>query len=316
MIDHNHMDTRALRYFVEVIRQKSFTKASEVLHLTQPTISKMVKNLEEELGVPLLDRNARHIKPTDAGEIVYVRGQEILQSMHNLRAELDDLAQLCRGVVKVGLPPMIGSAFFPQVLSDFHRRYPDIEIRIFEAGAKPTEAAVIDGTVDIGISVLPVNEEIFSTFPFASECLKAVVHPSHPFASRKEIKLAELKDEPIILFCEDFALHTRIRKECERAGFSPQVVSESSQWDFMAAMVEANLGVALLPLSICKRLNPEKTRVIPLREPAIPWELAVIWRQDHYLPYAARKWIAFTCNALQVTVEQPISAKTLIKQDA
>ena len=90
---------------------------------------------------------------------------------------------------------------------------------------------------------------------------------------------------------EDFALHGHILDACRRAGFSPQVASESSQWDFMAAMVAADVGVALLPQTICRRLDPAQVTVVPLSAPELRWDLALIWKRGRHLPPAARAFV-------------------------
>jgi DNA-binding transcriptional LysR family regulator len=108
------MDIRALRYFVEVVKRHSFTKAADALFVTQPTISKMVKQLEEELGTPLIIREGRSFRLSDAGKVAFERGMDVLSAMNQLKNELNDLAGLTRGELVVGLPPMVGVAFSPR----------------------------------------------------------------------------------------------------------------------------------------------------------------------------------------------------------
>src|SRR5580700_2681495 len=109
------MELRSLRYFVEVVKQKSFTAAAAKMFVTQPTISKMVKSLEDEIGSPLLLRESRHMVLTDAGRIVYQRGLEVLAAHAQLEAELNDLGKLGRGTLTIGIPPMGGSLFTPAI---------------------------------------------------------------------------------------------------------------------------------------------------------------------------------------------------------
>ncbi|MBC6007831.1 LysR family transcriptional regulator, partial [Bacillus pumilus] len=224
------MDIRHLTYFLEVARLKSFTKASQSLYVSQPTISKMVKNLEDELEVQLFYRNGRQVEMTDAGQTMYTQASEITQSFQNLTSELNDLMNVKKGHIRIGLPPMIGSSFFPNVMGEFRQQYPDVTFQLVEHGSIKVEEGVEDGSLDIGVIVLPANDKIFHTYTIIKEDMKLVTHPSHPMAGRDKVDLADLKEESFIFFREDFVLHSRILNECMNAGFRPNVIYETSQW--------------------------------------------------------------------------------------
>ncbi|HZZ83720.1 MAG TPA: LysR substrate-binding domain-containing protein [Anaeromyxobacteraceae bacterium] len=285
------MDLRALRAFVEVVRRGGFSRAGEVLHLTQPSVSKLVKGLEEELGTPLLLRERGGVVLTEAGRVVLERAQAALGSLAGIEEQLSELAGARRGRLRVGLPPMVGGAFFPEVIADFHRRYPGVALELREEGARAVEALVRSRELDVGVTLLPTDEAAFEALPLVRDRLLAVLHPASPLARRRRVALAELSEQPLILFRADFALHGRILEACRGAGFAPQVVSESAQWDFIAAMVAADLGIALLPGTICARLDPRRVRAVPLHDPVIPWHLALVWRREAWVPAALRAWI-------------------------
>lgn len=292
------MDIRQMQVLIEVARLRSFTKAAEALYITQPTISKTIKAMEEELGVVLFDRVGKKIELTDAGRIIATQAQQIVTSFQNLMAELDDLRNLKKGHLRIGLPPMVGSSFFPKVIGEFHQRYPDITIQLFEDGAKKVEQDVAGGLLDVGVVVLPTVEAELSSFPFVEEKLNLVVHPSHPLAERESAELAELSQDGFVLFREDFTLHDRIIGECAKAGFQPHVIYESSQWDLISEMVAVGLGITLLPETICREIDDEGVRIIPLVKPIIPWKLGIVWRDDRYLSFATREWIRFAQEVL------------------
>jgi DNA-binding transcriptional LysR family regulator len=292
------MDVRPLLYFATVARLKSFTRAGEHLHITQPTISKLIRNLEDELGVTLLDRSTKQVRLTDAGAALLGQAEQILGALEHLTENLSDVMNLRKGTVRIGLPPMAGAHFFPGVLARFHAQYPGINLRLVEDGAKKIEEAVSDGSLDLGVIVLPTDEERFGQVPFGGSNLKVVVSPGHSLAGRDSIALKELQHEPFILFREDWSLHDRIMRACAAEGFQPTVVCKSGQWDFVVELAAANLGIALLPETICRGLDPARVCTIPLTAPVIPWHLAIIWRQDRYLSFAAREWLTFARTAL------------------
>ncbi|MEF3306562.1 LysR family transcriptional regulator [Paenibacillus sp. GYB003] len=292
------MDIRHLKYLMEVVRCRSFTKAADTLHVTQPTISKMVKSIEEELGVELLDRSGKQVRPTDAGEAILRQAQLIVNAFDSLSSDLADVVQLKKGKIRIGLPPMAGARFFPKVIGEFRKRYPLIQLELIEDGAKKIEKSVEGGSLDIGVVVLPTDPELFDSYAFVRESLMLLVHPGHRLAGAGDVTLQELRDEPFILFRDDFALHDRIPEACIEAGFRPNVVFESSQWDFISEMVAAELGIAMLPESICRGLDARRIAAVPIRPPGIPWHLAMIWRKNGYMSYALKEWIRFAKERL------------------
>ena len=290
------MDVHALRYFVEVARHQNFTRASEALHVTQPAISKMVRALEEELGTPLLLRERRRVRLTDAGRVVLERAQGVLDAMAGIEQEVGELATLRRGRLRIGMPPIVGVAFFPPILAEFHTAHPGIVLELREEGSHHIEALVTSRELDVGAVVLPTDERTFGTMPFAHDELQAVLHPSHALARRRTLALRDLRETPFVLYRPEFALHGHIIEACRRAGFKPQVASESSHWDFIVALVAANIGVALLPQTICAQLDPAQVHAVPLADPVIPWDVALIWHRDRHLPPATRAWLEL-CRA-------------------
>lgn len=286
------MEIKHIEYFLAVARYGSFTKAAQNLYVTQPTISKMIKNLEDELGVALFVRTGKEIELTDAGRAILGQARIISNAVRDMSSELNDLMHLVRGCINIGLAPMIGSSFFPQVISKFLKQYPDVSIQLTEKGALKIEDDVAAGLLDIGVTLMPVNERLFEWFPLMTENLKALLHSSHPLSGQERISLAELSAESFISLNKEFILHDRIIEECINTGFKPNIIAESSQWDMIGGMVAAKLGVALLPATICRKISNLPVKAVPLQE-AIPWNLAVISRRGQYLSFAARRWLEF-----------------------
>jgi DNA-binding transcriptional LysR family regulator len=292
------MDIRALRYFTEVVREQSFTRAAEKLFVTQPTISKMMKQLEEELGMPLFIREGRGFRLTDAGSVAFQRGQDVLAAMTRMKTELSDLVSLERGELVVGLPPMSGGAFFAPVVTAFRERYPNVELKVVEDGALAIENSVRTGQLEIGAAVLPVDQTIFDGFGFAHDPLCLVASAGSRWHGRESVKLLEIADEPIVFYPEDFTLSKRILNGYSRIGKTIRIAGRSAHWDFIVAMVNAQLGIALLPQTVASRLTGLPFDVILLDEEQIEWSLGLIWKKDVYLSHAARAWIQMTRELL------------------
>jgi DNA-binding transcriptional LysR family regulator len=284
------MELRALRYFVEVVRQQSFTAAAELMFVTQPTISKMVKALEDEIGSPLLLRDGRQMVLTDAGRIVFQRGQDVLAAQAQLQAELKDLGTLGRGELTIGIPPLGGSLFTPAIAA-FRQRYPNIELKLFERGARAIEAALVAGELELGGVLEPVDPAVFEVLPMVRAPLWLVSRRGARWDDAATVPLADLAGEPFVFYGESLALHDAVLDACRQAGFTPSIVSRSGHWDFMAALVHAGVGIALLPEPYCRRLDPDQFSCRPIVEPEISWAIAVGWLRKGYLSHAARAWL-------------------------
>ncbi|MGU3473718.1 LysR family transcriptional regulator [Paenibacillus sp. D51F] len=287
------MEIRHLHYLLEIAKQQNITKAAEALHLTQPTLSKIVKAMEDELGVPLFDRSSKQLRLTDAGTAAIKRVPSVLRAVQDVRTAIDDVARLKVGSISIGLPPVIGSVFFPRVVSPFQQLYPDVSFQMAEEGAKKIEAMLMGGDLDIGVVVGPVDEEAFHAIPFIRQRLALAVHESHPLADRSSVSMGDLEQEAFILFAYGFAVRQHVLRACQAAGYEPRIVHSSSQWDLMAEMVGAGAGITILPDPICSKISDPRIRIIGLDDPVIPWDLDVIWPRDKYVSHSVRMFIQF-----------------------
>lgn len=284
------MNLRTLRTFVEVVRQGGFSQAAEVVSLTQSTVSKAVKTLEDELGMPLLNRLGHRNELTAAGAMTYRRALVLLAEHNDLLAEINDLRGLKRGVLRIGLPPVGCGVLFATMFATYRRRYPDIEIELTEYGSKKLRECLEAGEVDLAALLLPVDEA-FDFQPVRNEPLMAVLPVGHPLERRARIDFTDLADSPFILFEAGFALNAKILAACERKGVTPRVAARSGQIDFIVDLVSAGLGVAFLPRMLAHKHQHAGIALIPLDEPHTDWHIALAWRASAHLPPAARAWL-------------------------
>ncbi|MYM66266.1 LysR family transcriptional regulator [Pseudoduganella sp. FT55W] len=297
------MDLRSLRYFVETVRLNSFTQAAESLHVTQSTISKMVRQLEEEVGAQLLIREGRRLTLTDTGNVVYERGLEMLNAMRQLAAEVRDTQALERGHLTVGIPPMINLLFTP-VLKAFRQRHPNITLTLQEDAGQAIERQVAQGDLEIGLTVLPADPALgLQSSPIASYPIWALAARNTFQKNRTTLKLKSLANTPLVLLKDDFAMTRALRTAFAEAGFEPQIAAQSGQWDWLVAMASAGMGVALLPEPFIHRLAIGHLDAVKLVDPELPWQPAHVWR-GAYLSHAARAWLE-VCH--DVLGSEPIS---------
>jgi DNA-binding transcriptional LysR family regulator len=297
------MDMKALRYFSEVVRQNGFRRASATLHVTQPAISRVIGQLEEELEVTLLIREPRGVKLTPEGEVLYRHAGQILRQRENLVSELRDLRSMATGVLRIGLPPMTGSTFFGSVISEFRRRYPGIALHIAEYGSNQLESALSDGRVEMAAAMLPVEGKAFLTQTFVHDRLALLCSREHALATRKKVALEELAHETFVAFTDDFKINDVIDRVCRSLGFVPSVAGRSSHLDLIVSMVTSGMGVALLPESACRKTRSARLATVAVVDPVLAYELALVRPRGAYLSQGGRAWTEIAARVLGFEVD-------------
>ena len=127
-----------------------------------------------------------------------------------------------------------------------------------------------------------------------------IVHAHHPLAAKSIVDMKDLKDESFVLYRDDFALRDHILDKFKEIGFTPKVVCETAQWDFIADIVASKLAIAFLPQTLCAKLDTELLRYLPLKNEIKPWHLAIAWKKNTYLSYATRAWLEYTFKFLGI----------------
>ena len=295
------MEFKQLRTFVEVAHQGGFTQAAHLLHISQSAVSKQVAQLEQNLGTPLFDRLGSQVRLTAAGNVVLQRAEGMLRLHKELLSELDDLSQLTRGELRVGLPLLGSNALFASLFAEYRRRYPNIQVQLLEGGSMHIEQAVMSGELELGGSLTPKNP-LFGYQPFCDEPLDALLPADHPLAQGGSVRLEQLADTPFLLYQRSFMLNERLLQACQQLGFTPKEGGRSGQSDFLVALVAAGQGVVLLPSVVARELiRPGVVRLKLVAPDYLRWDIAFIWRDGAYLSRAAQAW-------LELLRERPVIA--------
>lgn len=301
------MTMKELKYFITLVNCKSFTRASEALFVTQPTITKALKSLERTYGEPLIFRNGRDISLTDAGKVIFEHAESVLLQLEAMEVKLRDLQQLKSGQITLGIPPMVGH-IYTHLIQQFSQRYPNIEVLIVEGGSRKLELALIEGKLDIAITMYTQPDRRFHLLPIGSYPIYAVLAQAPQWKNRTEMDIDELKELPFYLYNSEFIISEVVTNLCIERGFQPKVGVRSSQWDFLASMVKSGKGVAFMPEPICQKLNADDYCFIPLKQ-TISWDLAVIWSQEHYVSKSSRAMLELIRSTLLSHAKNVTSCK-------
>lgn len=284
------INVMGLRYFVETVRLGSFTAAAQSLQVGQSTVSKMVRNLEDQLGETLIIRSGKPLILSDAGQVLFEKGSQLLLDLKRLEQEVHAVQALSKGQLKLGIPPMI-NLLFTEALKEFRERYPTIQLQIIEQPGPAIEQLVAMGELDIGFSIAPIASDLkLAQNPVASYLVYALALPELLPRSKAPISLQQLSKKPLLFLNEDFGLTRLIRRHLLLEQLEPKIYAQSSQGDWLISMAQAGLGVAVLPQPLCQRL-PENLvmRVLEQGEP-LHWEVVMLWN-GRYLSQAAKVWL-------------------------
>lgn len=283
------MNLKHLSWFIELAKNKHFTKTAQKLYMDQSTLSKGIRALEDDLGVSLIDRTANVFRLTSHGEVLYKLGGETLEKVEDsLNFLRDSTAVFTGGVVRIGIPPVISTAFFADVIAEFEKAHPSIRLDVLEIGANIVKEKLDSGEIDIGIVILPIASGNYDVHVLYESDNVLVVSKDHPLAKQDRVAFAELRNEPMLSLDSSYMLYNRIVSLCNTAGFEPRFKLLSSQWDMIARMCELNYGVAILPRPILSHFHSKKIRLLTLCEPDFPWDIAMIVRRDKYITSAIR----------------------------
>jgi len=279
------VELRQMEYFQRAGRLRSITKAAGELHVSQPSVTVAIQKLEEELGVPLLDRGQKQIALTPEGRVCLRRTDDILARIRDLVAEMNDYRFAQKGTVKIGITPVIGAYFFPAALARFQKMHPRVQVVATEEGSLSLRKRLERGELDLAMMILFQTSPHLETAPVAKGQLLACLSRENPLSRLDSIPFSSLRGEPFVLFREDTYSRKVILDECARNRFKPRVVFSSSQIETVMGMVGHGVGISFLLDTIVTKYPEVVGR--PLEKPLL-LEAGLAWSKDRYLSKAAR----------------------------
>ena len=284
------MELRHLRYFVAVAEECHFGRAAERLHIAQPPLSLQIKQLENELGVTLLNRSTRRVELTEAGTSYLHRARAILAAVAAAGDEAGRVAAGEIGRIAIGFTGSATYELLPTLARVLHTESPGIELDLKGEMLTPDQVdALHDRTLDLGFLRPPVDARDIEVRLLRREPLIAVLPEAHPLARSDTARLANLRDEPFITYPSHHrsVVYDAVLGACQRAGFSPAKVQEVAETSTLVAFVAAGLGVALVPASV-RHLKITGATYRPLAGTTMEVALAVATRVGDSSPHVAK----------------------------
>ncbi len=240
------MELAQLEAFVQVAHHRSFSRAADALFLTQPSVTARIQSLERELGERLFERTGRSVTLTDAGRAFMAHAQRALTSVQEGTDAIEAVRHGDVGSIRLGASSSIATYVLPGVLSRFRQARPRVHIHLKTGTSEDTIERLLAGDVNVAICRLTQHPEIESTHLYNDD-LSLVVSPQHPFAKRGKVAVQEASKEPFLFFERSSNYHGIVYAMFLRAGVVPESVMELDSMETTKHMVEAGLGIAILP---------------------------------------------------------------------
>lgn len=274
------MELRHLRYFVAVANERNFTRAAEVLNIAQPPLSRQIRQLEEEVAAELFDRDARPLRLTEAGRLLYEHAVHVLAGVDQLRGMMRELAGKGRRRFVIGF---VGSTLFgllPEVIRRFRDAADQVEVSVIECSTVEQIAALKEGRIDVGFGRLRFEDAAIRRIVLAEESLVAVVPVDHEMTTwGRPLHLAELLDEPLIVYPRPArpSYADQVLSIFHDLGLQPEAVQEVRELQTAIGLVAAHTGLSIVPESV-QRLKRDDVAYLPIADKAAHSPIMMIHR--------------------------------------
>lgn len=273
------MELRQLNYFIAVAEERHFGRAAKRLHMAQPPLSQQIRQLEEQLGVKLLDRTTRRVDLTPAGQELLDRGRQIINEVETLKADVYQVGNGATGVLRVGFSGSATYSVMPRLVRHAKEQLPGVSLTLQGEMLTPAmEAGLRDHTLDAAILRPPVASQDIEYRIVSREKLVVAMPSDSPLASGRPVAANELQEQNFVSYPPESAVYRTVSEMCRRAGFQLRIAQVTHETSTMLSFVAASSGIAVVPESV-RALQLEGVLYAGLEDSPVT-EMAVAWRRD------------------------------------
>lgn len=285
------MTVRHMEIFTAVFRQRSITKAAQVLHITQPAVSKAIKELENYYGVRLFERINRTLYVTDSGRQLFARAEHIVESFDLIEKELKNGDEF--GILRIGAGTTPSNFLLPELLTEFKKTHPHIKVSVYGNNDEGIQKHLFDNRLDISFTENGVFHEDLISVEYSKDRLKIIVPPGHPLCQIKNLRLADIIPYDIFVNGASKTTHLYLEQVFARHGFTLEPMWEMASMQAIIKAVIAGLGISILPEQFVRPFADEgKLCILETKDEEFLRSHYIIWHKNKFLTSTMKDFIA------------------------
>lgn len=290
------MNLKRLAYFCQLAVLGNFTRAADKIGIAQPALSIAIQKLEQEVGLKLINRTDKNSLLTAEGEVLYKLATQLLSQAKQVKLELEELKDLERGTVRFGVSAMMGSYYFPKVLTAFKQKYPKIKIHLIDQGTAALEKMLMNGELDLALIRGDLENQQLRYTELIDEEIVAAMAISHPLAKAETLSLAQFCQEPLVLFHQGYFLREVVSHYAKAHNLSLDIRMETNLIELQKSLVRNEVGITTCLSRILQ--NEQQITSIPF-EPKLAFKLSLAWKKNHYLSKASKAFMTYLTSTLE-----------------
>ncbi len=292
------MDIPTLKSFVTVVEAGSFTAAGQRLKVSQSAVSQQIRLLERSLGAPLFTRHPRKVTLTQAGEVLLPYARQIIAKVEEAKAVVSDFEGLGRGRVVIGAGGAVCHHILPSLLDEFTARFGKIEIRVTSGFSAEILKRTLEGSVDLGLLVLPIDRQGIVVSEIGRDELFAIAPKGHPWEKLDRVKPKDFREQPLVIYDRESHTFKIMERYLLEAGVLPSISMELNDLEAVKKMVTVGLGVSIVAAWVARDEIANQGLVVKRLAPAGLYRSWGLIRRANETPTASQKGFINVCDAL------------------
>jgi DNA-binding transcriptional LysR family regulator len=290
------MNLKRLEYFCQLAVLGNFTRAARAVGIAQPALTVAIQKLEQEVGLKLINRADKNSLLTAEGEVLYKLATQLLSQAKQVELELEELKELERGTIRFGVSAMMGSYYFPKILTKFQQKYPKIKIHLVDQGTAALEKMLLNSELDLALVRGDLENPQLRYTELINEEVVAGMVSSHHLATEQTISLAQFCQQPLVLFHEGYFLREAVSQYAKKYHLSLDIRMETNLIELQKTLVRNEVGITTC---LSRILENEKQMTSTPFDPKIEFKLSLAWKKNHYLSKASKVFMTYLSTTVK-----------------